>query len=196
MKLAPAGPLAMEFYARDTVTVAKGLLGKVLIRRLKGEELVCKIVETEVYYGKGDPASHAARGPTPRSVVMFGPPGRAYVYFNYGVHHLFNIVTEPDGQAGAVLIRALEPLDGVDIMMKNRPVDKEVNLTNGPGKLCQALGITLKENGRDLFGEDLFLCDGDGTVFDIVAAPRIGISAGRADLYRFYIKNNLFVSRR
>ncbi len=196
MKLTAAEPLAMEFYTRDTVMVAKELLGKNLIRKYNGEELVCKIVETEAYYGRNDPASHAAGGPTARSAVMFGPPGRAYVYFNYGVHHLFNIVTEPDGQAGAVLIRALEPLDGVEIMMKNRPVDKVVNLTNGPGKLCQALGITLEENGQALFGEDLFICNGVGADFDIAAAPRIGISAGREELYRFYIKNNLYISRK
>ncbi len=185
-----------DFYGRDTATVANELLGSRLVRTIDGNEIVCKIVECEAYYGKGDSASHAAKGVTPRSKIMFGPPGRAYVYFNYGVHHLLNVVTEKEGTAGAVLIRALQPMNGEEILKRNRRVAKSVDLTNGPGKLTQALGIDLSYNGVELYGGDLYICKGDASSINIVATKRIGISLGRELLYRFYIYNNPFISRK
>ena len=188
--------LTEDFYRRDTVVVAKELLGCSLVRTIDGTKIVCKIVECEAYYGKGDDASHAASGVTPRNKIMFGPPGRAYVYFNYGVHHLLNIVTEKEGTPGAVLIRAIQPMDGEEILRKNRPVKNSVDLTNGPGKLTQALGIDLEFNGVELFGGDLFMSRGETSPVKIVATERIGISFGKELLYRFYIDNNIFVSRK
>ncbi len=184
-----------DFYARDTGLVARELLGKVLVRRLNGGVARCRIVETEAYYGRGDPASHAARGRTKRNRVMFGPPGRAYVYFNYGVHHLLNVVTEAEGEAGAVLIRAVEPLAGVPLLLANRPVANINQLTSGPGKLTQALAIDIAHNGRQLKTPELGIVDGKGNGFNIVSAKRIGISAGQALDLRFYIDGNTYVSR-
>ena len=188
--------LSEDFYDRDTVTVAKELLGKNLVRTVAGRQTVCKIVECEAYYGKGDEASHAARGMTPRSKIMFGPAGRAYVYFNYGVHHLLNVVTEKEGIAGAVLIRALQPVSGEELLRKNRPVAKSIDLTNGPGKLTQAMGIGLEFNGVELCSSDLFISEGDISPFKIVVTERVGISLGKELPYRFYIENNPYVSRK
>ncbi len=188
--------LSEDFYDRDTVTVAKELLGKNLARTVAGRPTVCKIVECEAYYGKGDEASHAARGMTPRSKIMFGPAGRAYVYFNYGVHHLLNVVTEKEGIAGAVLIRALQPVSGEELLRKNRPVAKSIDLTNGPGKLTQAMGIGLEFNGVELCSSDLFISEGDISPFKIVVTERVGISLGKELPYRFYIENNPYVSRK
>lgn len=188
--------LPQDFYARDTALVARELLGKILVRRISGEVARCRIVETEAYFGEGDPASHAARGRTKRNAVMFGPPGHAYVYFNYGVHHLLNVVTEVEGTAGAVLIRAVEPLAGESLLLVNRPVANIVQLTSGPGKLTQALAIDLKYNGRSLSDVDLGIIDSGADGFKIVSAGRIGISAGKDKDWRFYLDGNRFVSRR
>jgi len=188
--------LSEDFYIRDTVTVANELLGSSLVRTIGVVKIVCKIVECEAYYGKDDGASHAARGVTSRSKIMFGPPGRAYVYFNYGVHHLLNVVTEREGTAGAVLIRALQPLSGEELLRKNRPVAKSVDLTNGPGKLTQALGIDLSYNGVELYSGDLYICKGEVKPKKVVVTERIGISLGKQLPYRFYIDNNPFVSRK
>lgn len=196
MQLNLENSLPESFYARDTAVVAQALLGKYLVRNVAGISVIGKIVETEAYYGRNDLASHAARGPTPRSAIMFGSPGRAYVYFNYGIHYLLNVVTEPEGAAGAVLIRALEPIEGIEVMRRHRRVDNLVKLANGPGKLTQALRISLKENGLPLFGGPLAICDAENGHIQIVKTQRIGISAGKEHLFRFYIKDNLFVSRR
>src|SRR3990172_4976408 len=155
------GFLATNFYARDTETVARELLGKVLVREVNGRAVRCRIVETEAYYGQNDPASHAARGRTKRNSVMFGRPGRAYVYFNYGVHHLLNVVCEVEGTAGAVLIRAVQPVKGVRLLLANRPVDNIKRLTNGPGKLTQALAVNLAHNDRPLNRAELGIIDSD-----------------------------------
>jgi DNA-3-methyladenine glycosylase len=187
--------LTTEFYARDTGIVARELLGKFLVKRIGAKLTRCRIVETEAYFGQNDPASHAARGRTKRNSVMFGPPGRAYVYFSYGVHNLLNVVTEEEGVAGAVLIRALEPIAGSELLLENRPVATIVQLTNGPGKLTQALGIDLTHNGAQLNGEDLGIIESGVADFDIVSAGRIGISAGVELKYRYFIENNLYVSR-
>jgi DNA-3-methyladenine glycosylase len=188
-------PLPESFFARDTATVAKELLGKKLIRYIKNHRTVCRVIETEAYYGSNDPASHAARGKTPRSSIMFGPPAVAYVYFNYGVHYLFNVVTEKEGVAGAVLIRALEPLEGIEQLLANRPVKQIEQLTSGPGKLTQALSITSKDNGSSLLGSSFCFSESDYQHFSIEQAPRIGISNGQHLLLRFYISGNKFVSQ-
>jgi len=186
--------LAPDFYARDTGVVARELLGKVLVREIGGESARCRIVETEAYFSQNDPASHAARGRTKRNNVMFGSPGRAYVYFSYGVHHLLNVVTELEGTAGAVLIRAVEPVTGAALLLANRPVANIEQLTSGPGKLTQALAIGLALNGRQLNSGELGIIESDDDGFSIVSAKRIGISAGRELDLRFYIENNPYVS--
>lgn len=190
--------LKSEFYARDTAEVAKDLLGKVLVRRVEAGTARCRIVETEAYFGENDPASHAARGRTKRNSVMFGAPGRAYVYFNYGMHHLFNVVTEIEGKAGAVLIRAVEPLDGVDAIMAGRAVKDVRALTNGPAKLTKVLGIDLNHNGRLLDCEDLGIIEEGKSLIGvkIAAGPRIGISAGQDLDLRFCLSGNEYLSRR
>ncbi len=183
---------------RDVVTVAKELLGKLLVRRLDEEKLVGRIVEVEAYGGEDDPASHAFRGVTERCRLMFGVGGFAYVYFTYGKHWCFNVTTGLEGVAGAVLVRALEPLEGVGVMKKNRGRKRLRELTSGPAKLTEALGITGKQNGVDLTErEELFVCkprvEED---FEVVVAGRVGIRVGVEKPWRFYIKDNRFVSRK
>lgn len=187
--------LSRSFYARDSVTVARALLGQCLVRVLHGVCLAGQIVETEAYAGPDDPASHAYRC-TPRSSIMYGPPGYAYVYFIYGTHHCLNAVTEADGIPGAVLIRALIPQEGLGLMRQNRGMSSlpdalsERGITDGPGKLCQALGITLSENGLDLTeSAQLFIETGVAVpTHEIEATPRIGIRGDeetRARRWRF-----------
>lgn len=185
------------FYARDTVNVAKDLLGKILVRRLNDHILSGMIVETEAYRSSDDPASHSYRGMTNRNRVMFGEVGYSYVYFTYGMYYCLNIVAkDADTKAGAVLIRALEPLKGIEIMKKNR--DKELyNLTNGPGKLTQALKIDKSLNGIDVTKEGMLYVI-NGYKIDkekIEATPRIGIKTALDKHWRFYIKDNKFVSK-
>ena len=188
------GPiLPRSFYHRPAVQVARDLLGKVLIHGATGGI----IVETEAYLGLDDAASHAYRGITKRNEVMFGPPGRAYVYFIYGMYECVNMVAEPEGTAAAVLIRALEPLLGVELMQIRRSGAKRLrDLASGPGKLTLALGITRALNGADVTKGPLVVRDQrGGEPFEIIAGPRIGISKN-ADLpLRFTIAGNEFVSR-
>lgn len=183
------GYLPETFYARPTDVVAKELLGKFLIRQINGQLIKVKIVETEAYFGHNDPASHACRGQTKRNAVMFGPPGRAYVYFNYGMHYLLNVVTEPEGTAGAVLIRAVEPVSGLP---------KLLNLTNGPAKLTKALTVDLRFNGLALNTPALGIIDSNSSepAGKIIASSRIGISRGQELPLRFYLAGNPFVSKR
>ena len=185
-----------EFYAENSVKVAEKLLGKLLVRELPEGTLIGKIVEVEAYGGRDDPASHAYRGKTPRNQVMFGKPGLAYIYFTYGMHYCLNVKAEREGVPGAVLIRALEPIEGIEIMKKNRGIEKITELTNGPAKLTKALRITTELNGWDLtLGKKLFICKPPREEkFEIVAAPRIGIKVGTERLWRFYIRDNAFVS--
>jgi len=176
-------PLPRTFYDRDTMLVARELLGKYLVH---GNQ-VGRIVETEAYLGPHDLAAHSARGKTKRNAVMFGPPGHAYVYLIYGMHFCMNVVTEREGHASAVLLRALEPVS-------NLP-----GKTRGPGLLCNAMGIDKKLNGRDLLSQDFYIAEGrDAPTFRIVKRPRIGVdyagSWARRHL-RFYIKGNAFISR-
>jgi DNA-3-methyladenine glycosylase len=201
--------LPRSFYLRPTLQVAKDLLGMVMVRRWHTGALAGRIVETEGYLGEKDPASHAYRGMTTRNEVMFGIGGHLYVYFTYGMHFCCNVVTEEEGIGHAVLIRALEPLEGMRVMAKNRnlfgPGKQDslasrstlLQLCSGPGKLCQALGIARNENGVDLCGSTIWIAE-DLTRKArpaIAASTRVGISGGASHEWRFYIKDNQFVSR-
>lgn len=154
------------------------------------------IVETEAYLGEEDQASHARFGPTSRSVVMFGKPGVAYVYLVYGLHFLFNVVTEAEGVAGAVLIRALQPLEGIGLMKRRRGLGERSRLTDGPAKLTEALGITLDNNNQDLTSGRLGVWQGeDDKSHPIKATPRVGVVGYREKEWRFLIEGNEYVSR-
>ena len=193
-------PLPTKFYLQDTRDAAQKLLGQLLVRTLPtGEVLSGTIVETEAYLSD-DPACHAYRGQTPRNEAMFGPPGHAYVYFTYGLHMMLNLVCAPLGTAEAVLIRALEPVEGIDAMRLNRGNLAETRqLTNGPGKLAQALALTrLMHNGLDIthLGSELYVFPQVVPTFETVAATRIGISQGVDFPWRYYIRGNAYVSRK
>ena len=187
--------LSRRFYSRATLKVARELLGKYLVLKRDGKLLSGKIVETEAYIGQGDKASHASKGKTKRNEVMFGPPGYAYVYFTYGMYHCLNFVTEREGYPAAVLIRALEPKNGIEIMKKNRKTDVIENLTSGPGKVCMALGLDRKANGADLCSNSFYVEDVNEKKEKIVRASRVGVNSGKDRLWRFYIKDNKFVSK-
>lgn len=169
--------LPHAFFNRDTLTVARDLLGKRLVRCIQGQRLSGMVVETEAYLGANDSASHAFRGQTPRNTVMFGPAGMAYVYLVYGMHHMLNVATEAHGTPGAVLLRALEPLEGIDRMTELRGGSGR-SIADGPGKLCQALAVDLSLRGMDLtLGERLwFETLRDVPANDIVRGPRVGIA--------------------
>jgi DNA-3-methyladenine glycosylase len=191
--------LPREFYARPTVEVAKGLLGQRWVRVLEGERLAGRIVEVEAYDGEYDRASHAARGPTPRNYVMYGPAGVAYVYFTYGMYHCLNVVTGAEGYPAAVLIRALEPVEGIDRMraLRRRP---DRDLTSGPGRLCQALAISRSLNGVDLCQSEVLFIEADDGVADeqIMATPRVGVRGDEWAItvpWRFFVAGNPYVSR-
>lgn len=192
--------LPRSFYLRSTIIVAKDLLGKYLVRRLRGKRLVGRIVEVEAYLGEKDPASHAYRGRTKRNEVMFWKGGHLYVYFTYGMHFCSNVVTEDEGKARAVLIRAVEPMEEIALMKKNRGFaadrgDKQ-SLSNGPAKLCEALGIERAENGTDLLGDEIYIASADKlSTSRILASTRIGIKAATNKKWRFSIKGNTFVSK-
>ena len=178
----------------DSVAVAPRLLGSLLIRETPAGLMVGKIVETEAYHQR-DAASHSYRGQTPRNSVMFGPAGVAYVYFTYGMHYCFNVVTGHAGEGSAVLIRAIEPVEGRELMRANRGGRDDA--TNGPAKLCQALGIDRALNSHDLSRPPLqLLLQPELDQKDIVQTTRIGISRERHQPWRFYIKDNPFVSKR
>jgi len=206
--------LPRGFYLRETVEVAKDLLGKILVRTLrKNIILEGRIVEVEAYRGRDDPASHAYRGPTDRNKVMFGQVGLAYIYFIYGNHYCLNITAKSESeQAGAILVRAIEPVKGIKYIFRNRnikggrlPARREgkvqppPQLTNGPGKLTQAMRITGRLNGIDLTDQmsDLYICRDAESKFEteMVSTQRIGINRGKDNLWRFYVKGNAFVSK-
>ena len=169
-------PLPRAFYEQNSAAVARALLGQRLVRMLNGQRLSGLICETEAYGGANDQASHAYRR-TPRSAIMFGPPGIAYVYFIYGMHHCLNVVTECDGCPGAVLIRSITPEEGIERLRENRPGVVDRYLADGPGKLCQALAVTAPLNGTDLTrNSELFITAGAQVdVQEMVATPRIGV---------------------
>lgn len=189
--------LTSAFYARDTVRVAGDLLGKCLVRVRGHTRMVGRIVEAEAYKGSEDPASHAFRGVTRRNAPMFAEAGHAYIYFTYGNHYCLNVTTEPRGTAGAVLIRALEPLKGLQSMRRLRPGVSDLELTNGPGKLTKAMGIDLALNEVDMTKPGpLFIVDSGPEDFRVNQSPRVGIRQGTDRLWRFYIADNAYVSRR
>jgi DNA-3-methyladenine glycosylase len=188
--------LPRSFYNRPTLKVAKELIGKYLVVNKNGKSLSGKIVETEAYIGPDDPASHAYKGMTKRNKIMFGNPGYAYVYFTYGMYHCLNFVTEKKGYPAAVLIRALEPIDGIEVMTRRRKKKKIEDLTSGPGKLCQAMGIDRSLCGADLCGKTIYVEDRGEKTGAIVSTNRIGIDQGKDKKWRFYIKNSRFVSRK
>ncbi len=190
--------LPRGFYSRPALQVAQDLLGKYLVRHIDSDELIGRIVEVEAYGGTDDPASHAYKGRTPRNRVMFGKPGVAYVYFTYGNHYCLNIVSDAEGVPAAVLMRALEPIAGIEIMKTNRGVGRILDLTNGPGKLTKALKIGADLNGYDVVnGKDLFVASAhERKNFEIVSTPRVGIKVGTDKLWRFHIKGNQYVSRK
>jgi DNA-3-methyladenine glycosylase len=187
-----------RFYQQATLDVARQLLGKRLVRNHRRGVTVGRIVETEAYVGPEDKACHAARGRTPRTQIMFGDAGYAYVYLIYGFHHMLNIVTETVDFPAAVLIRAVEPLHGMDLMARRRGTKKLRELASGPGKLCQAFAIDRTLNGNDLCGEVLYLEDPGEPVPRFITTPRIGIDyAGEwtQKPFRFLIADNEFVSK-
>ena len=188
--------LRREFYNRPTLKVAKELLGKYLVVNINGKKLSGKIVETEAYRGPYDPASHAYGGMTPRNRIMFGEPGHAYVYFTYGMYYCLNVITERKGFPAAVLIRALEPKEGIVIMKRRRKKEKPEDLTSGPGKLCQAMGINKTLYGANLTGQTIYVEDRGEKAGKIVSTNRIGIDEGKEKKWRFYLKDNRFVSRK
>lgn len=200
--------LSRDFYDRPTLDVAHDLLGKVLVHRRRRGVTSGVIVEVEAYIGERDPACHAAPGPTPRNEPLYGPPGHAYVYLNYGIHCLVNVVTERAGFPAAVLVRALDPLDGIAAMRRRRAgtdsgrraprladlSDRE--LCRGPGNLTRAMGITLAENRLDLLGDRLFIKDEGLPVGQIAWGSRVGITVGIEHHWRAYIAGHPAVSAR
>lgn len=199
--------LRRRFYDRPTLDVARDLLGKVLVHDRHGIVTSGAIVEVEAYIGESDPACHAAPGPTRRNAPLYGPPGFAYVYLNYGIHALVNVVTEPEGSPAAVLIRALAPIDGIAVMRRRRlrqakgrrarrrgePLANQ-DLCRGPGNLTMAMGITLRDNRADLLGSRLFIEDRGLGVARIGWGPRIGINVGIEHPWRAYVVDHPAVS--
>ena len=199
--------LPRAFYDRPTLDVARDLVGKVLVHQRRGVRTSGAIVEVEAYIGESDPACHAAPGPTRRNEPLYGAPGRAYVYLNYGIHSLVNVVTEAQGSPAAVLIRALDPLEGLEVMRrrrargtKGRPTGGEPSgwlpheLCRGPGNLTMAMRITLAENRVDLLGDRLFIEDRGIQVGPLTWSPRIGITVGAEHLWRVYLAGHPAVS--
>ncbi len=189
-------PLPRRFYARGAPALARALLGRVIVRDHPDGRVAGRIVEVEAYEAAGDPASHAFRGRTPRNAVMFGPPGHAYVYFTYGMHHCLNVVARAEGVAAAVLIRALEPLEGLDRMRARRGGVPDERLARGPGCLAQALALSREHDGIDLVTGVLWI--GDAPVRRagrrIACGPRIGIRVGVETPWRFWLAGHPGVS--
>ena len=192
--------LPRSFFANpDVVSVSRSLLGKVLCTDIDGQFTSSIITETEAYCGRGDKASHAYNGKyTERTKVMYGPPGTAYIYLCYGIHHLFNVVTNKEGLADAVLIRGVKPLAGYDVMTERRGMTNPKQLTNGPGKLSQAMGITTDYNSCDLLKPPIWIEDHDYSFYDhqIETSKRVGIDYAEEDAdkpWRFIIPQSLLI---
>lgn len=193
----PGKALPISFYARPTIEVARDLLGAVLVHQAPEGRTAGRIVETEAYL-RDDPACHAFRGPTPRTQIMFGPPGRAYIYLIYGMYDCFNVVTAPAGTGEAVLIRALEPLEGLPLMARRRGTEKPRDLCSGPGKLVIAMGIGRQQNGADLrgrAGSALSILSPGAAPGNIKVTTRIGINKAAHLPLRFYLEGNAFISK-
>lgn len=196
MKTKKPVQLKQSFFCRDTRVVAKELIGMEIIRNIENKKIKVRIVETEAYLPKDDPACHASRGMTPRNSVMYGPPGHIYVYFIYGNYEMLNFVTENEGIPGAVLIRAVEPMNEINLIKKNRNTEVLKNLTSGPAKLTMALKINRTLNNRPLSKEYLAVYQGEKIpkASEIIQTKRIGIREGTNLDLRFYEKNNPYVS--
>ncbi|HWC32289.1 MAG TPA: DNA-3-methyladenine glycosylase [Actinomycetota bacterium] len=189
--MADLRPLSRRFYARDPALVARDILGRLLVRETSGERLVGRIVEAEAY-ATDDPASHSYRGETRRNATMFGPPAHAYVYVSHGIHHCLNVTT---GHGNAVLLRAIEPLEGLEWMVERRGVVDARLLCAGPGRLCEALGVGLADDGADLTtGEGLWLARGV-PASAVVATPRVGIRRAADVPWRFVVRGSRYASR-
>jgi len=192
--------LRRAFYDRPTLEVARELLGKVLVHRTDAGLTSGRIVEVEAYIGEADPACHAAPGRTARNRPLYGPPGFSYVYLNYGIHYLMNVVTQAEDDPAAVLLRALEPLDGIELMQHRRariagaPPVAVPDLCRGPGNLTRALGITLAENWIDLEGDRLYIEARGSRPREIAWTPRIGIRVGTDQPWRAYVVGSASVS--
>jgi DNA-3-methyladenine glycosylase len=188
--------LPRSFYDRPTLEVARDLLGKVLVHERRGVLTSGAIVEVEAYIGEDDPACHAAPGPTRRNAPMYGEPGHAYVYLNYGIHWMMNIVTEAKGSPAAVLIRALAPIDGLEAMRRRRGgAACGHELCRGPGNLTRAMRITLAENAADLLGPRLYVEDRGLDIGAVEWGPRIGINVGTEHRWRVWVSEHPAVSR-
>ncbi len=194
--------LTRDFYLRPTLQVAKKLIGKYLIRRIHRKLLVGRIVEVEAYLGSMDPASHAFHGRTRRNEVMFRQGGHLYVYFTYGMHFCSNVVTEAEGIGHAVLLRAVEPTQGLDLMARNRHIElvsesDKRRLCSGPAKLCEAFGISRDENAVDLCGTEIWIAEDANARKrqSIHTSTRVGITRGREFSWRFFASGNAYVSR-
>lgn len=188
--------VTLPFFNRPTLEVLEDLIGMVLVRKSSGSSATGIIVEAEAYRGEDDPASFAFRGRTKRSERLYGPPGRAFVYLTYGQHHMLNIVTEREGFPAAVLIRAVEPREGIAMMVKRRKTDSLLQLCSGPAKLCQAFDIDLSLNGIKLYSSKslLLIEKGERPKSELVWKPRIGIREGKDRLWRAYVKDSPYVS--
>ncbi len=190
-------PLARSFYQEKTLHVAEALLGAVLVHATPEGTVAGRIVECEAYVGEDDPACHASRGRTARNGIMYGPPGISYVYFTYGMHYLLNAVTEAEGYPAAVLIRAVEPLEGLDLMAARRGMEDVRLLTSGPARLTQAFGITTAQNGLDITTGPLAIHrDGRKREGEIVWTGRVGIRHGTEKSWRCYLAESPYVSKR
>jgi DNA-3-methyladenine glycosylase len=194
-----AATLPVAFFNRDAATVARELLGALVVSRVGGRRTAGRIVETEAYLGYDDPASHGyLERRNERNAALFGPPGSWYVYLSYGVHWCTNLVCEPEGRASAVLLRALEPIEGLETMRGRRGGVEDRDLCSGPGKLCQALGITRALDGALMRGSDVVVLgpEADRAGYSVVATPRIGITKAADWPLRFLVEGNGFVSGR
>jgi len=199
----PTAKLERSFYTRNVLTVAKDLLGKILVKEDNDKKFSGKIVEVEAYDGSIDEAAHTYIGLTKRNEIMFGIGGFLYVYFTYGAHYCCNVVTGKPGKGTAVLIRSVEPIDGIEAIIENRygrellNEKEKYNLTNGPGKVCQAFNINKKHNGFDLTGGYTYILNAPKIKNkDIMVTKRIGINKSIDLPWRFYIKDNLYVSKK
>ncbi|MBI5474552.1 MAG: DNA-3-methyladenine glycosylase [Ignavibacteriae bacterium] len=194
--------LPREFYLQPTLRVARKLIGKYLIRTIGRTQLIGRIVEVEAYLGSADPASHAFNGRTRRNDVMFWQGGHMYVYFTYGMHFCSNVVTEAEGVGHAVLLRAVEPIAGLSVMARNRSLSLNSEagrreLCSGPAKLCEAFGIARGENATDLCGNEIWIAEdtAEKKRHAVLTSSRVGITRGCEHAWRFYARENPFVSR-
>lgn len=186
--------LPRSFYARPTLEVTRDLIGKYLVYCSPDGVVSARIVEAEAYIGRSDPACHAAPGPTDRNRVMFGPPGFTYVYFIYGMYHCLNLVTEREGFPAAVLIRAAEPAEGIDLMRSRSSRLPDKRLLSGPGRLCRSFGLTREHNGLDLTGGVIYVEDRHEPPARIATSPRIGVTAAADRHWRFFDADSPAVS--